>query len=527
MVHCPRAYQERIIEQCVAANSLVVLPTGAGKTLIAAEVLLRVGVPAVFLVPTVVLVAQQCAALAEFTALDVQPYSGGKALPPRFDILVTTPSALLNAQQKPVNLHVQWARLRAVVFDEAHHVLKKHPYRTIALAIKAARLRSGPHILGLTAFFTYEVDDAGMAKVLAQLRAELTIAKVLTCSAAELRACGYHALGAKATLPFGALGPRSATPEGCVSRADRQPHEMFKTFIERYLARTGTAFGQRLGDAVHEMEARLGAEWPRFAAPLAAQKPVKAWAEAAHKAAKHFELTNPLLSERFKQLEHWYEALRLLVVSWEEDEWMSVTMLRMMRCDADEALLVWPGNTRRTMANVVTRFRATYARLEVLKETLVEEYVQRGDDFRGLLFVNQRIATHILEHFITTDPQLSPIFRTSSIYAASTPANPSFRVSKSDCAERLRLFGEGEVNLLITTVVAEEGLDVPQANAVIRFDAMEHAVSLVQGRGRARQVHSSFVVLSERLNRPAKALEKVEERQIELLKEQLEATSCG
>lgn len=60
-------------------------------------------------------------------------------------------------------------------------------------------------------------------------------------------------------------------------------------------------------------------------------------------------------------------------------------------------------------------------------------------------------------------------------------------------------------------------MDVPAANCVIRFDPMQHAVSLVQGRGRARQADSSFVVLSERSDRSASVLEKTEKTQRDLL----------
>lgn len=60
-------------------------------------------------------------------------------------------------------------------------------------------------------------------------------------------------------------------------------------------------------------------------------------------------------------------------------------------------------------------------------------------------------------------------------------------------------------------------MDVPAANCVIRFDPMQHAVSLVQGRGRARQADSSFVVLSERSDRSASVLEKTEQTQRDLL----------
>ncbi len=60
-------------------------------------------------------------------------------------------------------------------------------------------------------------------------------------------------------------------------------------------------------------------------------------------------------------------------------------------------------------------------------------------------------------------------------------------------------------------------MDVPSANCVIRFDSMNHAVSLVQGRGRARQADSSFVVLSERADRPVSVLEDTERQQQELI----------
>ncbi|CAN0295772.1 unnamed protein product, partial [Ectocarpus sp. 12 AP-2014] len=69
-------------------------------------------------------------------------------------------------------------------------------------------------------------------------------------------------------------------------------------------------------------------------------------------------------------------------------------------------------------------------------------------------------------------------------------------------------------NLLLSTAVAEEGIDVPDANCVVRYDPMDHAVSMVQGRGRARGEKSSFVVLCERADRTTADLEAVEHRQL-------------
>jgi hypothetical protein len=54
--------------------------------------------------------------------------------------------------------------------------------------------------------------------------------------------------------------------------------------------------------------------------------------------------------------------------------------------------------------------------------------------------------------------------------------------------ERLEEFKKGTINLLISTSVSEEGIDVAACNCVVRFDRVETPVSVIQSRGRARQV---------------------------------------
>jgi superfamily II DNA/RNA helicase len=91
-------------------------------------------------------------------------------------------------------------------------------------------------------------------------------------------------------------------------------------------------------------------------------------------------------------------------------------------------------------------------------------------------------------------------------------------VTSLQAKKNLRGFADGTVNLLITTVVAEEGMDVPAANCVLRFDPMLNSVSLVQGRGRARHANSSFIVLSERPDRPTNRLVEAEHQQLEIVR---------
>lgn len=55
-----------------------------------------------------------------------------------------------------------------------------------------------------------------------------------------------------------------------------------------------------------------------------------------------------------------------------------------------------------------------------------------------------------------------------------------------------------QVNFLLTTDIAEEGVDIPNCSCVIHFDLPKTVCSYVQSPGRARQVNSSFILMLER-----------------------------
>ena len=64
----------------------------------------------------------------------------------------------------------------------------------------------------------------------------------------------------------------------------------------------------------------------------------------------------------------------------------------------------------------------------------------------------------------------------------------------------LHRFRKGEVNCLFATSIAEEGLDIPDCNTIIRFDLYNTVIQYIQSRGRARHVNSKYIHMVEEGN---------------------------
>lgn len=478
-------------------NTVVLLPTGAGKTFIAAEVISRVGGLALFFVPTIPLVGQQAAALRSLPNMPTVEEFHGEKLVPRndFSILVTTPKAFHTAQTRGEELF-SWDRFGVVVFDEVHHVIKNHPYRVLALGLRESGWK--PRIIGLTASLTYSVKADKIAKSVSKLCKELQISCIEHADDRELREGGYKGSGrgAVAEVRLPQVHPRT----DIVPRGERKPHLMHTTFFSRIGRSEASPFSRNLVAIVRNLEDVVRSVDGGFKSPLKSAS-LKIWGKYANGRVS--------MHPYYNHLQHWYEALRFLVTSWEEGEDAVLTLLRMMGChDASS----WPDDTTALVDDFFRTQPSSFVRFENLCAVLTEK-ISGTNNFRGILFVQQRIMTHILKHTIDQHHHLGTQIDARCLYATSTPASSTLAVSKLDARDALRAFASGDANLLITTSVAEEGLDIPAANCVIYFDPMNHAVSYVQGRGRARQANSSFVMLDEREDRPATLLAQQEVEQ--------------
>ncbi len=144
----PRAYQTAIFERAIRENLLVVIPTGLGKTLIAA---LLAGyyldqyhhdMKVIFLAPTRPLINQQLEACRNNLLLEESQYAilTGQIPPPKRVIafqqtcfLFMTPETLINDLE---NGEYGLEKTMLIIFDEAHRASGDYAYTRIARCIR-------------------------------------------------------------------------------------------------------------------------------------------------------------------------------------------------------------------------------------------------------------------------------------------------------------------------------------------------------------------------------------------------------
>jgi superfamily II DNA or RNA helicase len=139
-----RSYQQRALDAWSEAGKrgVVVLPTGAGKTIVALKAIELVNQPVIIVVPTLDLVEQWKSRLEKEFGVEVGVYGGGENI-----LKAVTVSTYDSAYLRAGEIGNKFSLL---VFDEIHH-LPAEGYRQIA------EMFTAPYRLGLTA--TLERED--------------------------------------------------------------------------------------------------------------------------------------------------------------------------------------------------------------------------------------------------------------------------------------------------------------------------------------------------------------------------------
>ncbi|OLY83702.1 Dicer-like protein 1 [Smittium mucronatum] len=140
------------------------------------------------------------------------------------------------------------------------------------------------------------------------------------------------------------------------------------------------------------------------------------------------------------------------------------------------------------------------------KNRFIQESSDTHEQFKAIVFIHRRSAVYSIAHLLNELEEFDfirckPFHGLNSksnllINSYNYSKNLKFGVSSSSQADVLSRFRSGEINVLISTQVSEEGLDISDCNLIIRFDPALTLTQFIQSRGRARKPKSEYVMMA-------------------------------
>ena len=527
----PREYQKELFLQALQRNTLVYLPTGSGKTLIAAMVLncmkkLNPDKLMVFLVDRIPLVYQQSDYInqqvpdlrVEILAGDIGRFSGNKAhwmatvqalLENKIDLLVMTSQILLNLMAEKCTI-LSMSDISLIVFDEAHHCLGNHSYNQIMRDFyKKTDDKFKPLVLALTA------SPAGTDKL-------ETTRDNLETLLSNLCAC------ARMPLHSGDLELYCNRPETSYKVIPLNSKQtQLQSDIERYLnsitslieeeAKSPNAMdglkvlSQCYRGALRKLVERCHGDKTRIKGLTMAQHAMQILSVAEVNNILGLDYAVECFEECIKRLQTAsspLERLKKKLVG-------SLQSLEILESSISELSRV------SSLFNSSDRYKCLVDELKTFTRQ-----VEQDKTSRGIIFVKMRKTAYKLCEHLRRETDICQRL------------NPAFLVGhgqggdgmdwRGEQEEILKKFRSGDVKLLVSTSVLEEGLDVPACNQIIRFDSTLTLRSIVQGRGRAaRRPNSQFVVICSDAKEETLARDAIrKEANMEKAMQELNANTC-
>ena len=497
----PRDYQQELSQYALQENSLIYLPTGSGKTLIAAMVIscmkkLNPKKLMVFLTDRIPLVYQQSDYIksqvsslrVEILAGDIGRFPGDKARwraveqalrENKVDLLVLTHQILLNLMDKESQV-LDMRDISVLVFDEAHHCRGNHQYNKIMMDFyKHTPDKYKPLVLALTASPAGALSQEETQENLDELLSNLCARACMPVTSSDLRLHWNR--------------PVTSYKVISLNSTQQQLHvilENYLVFLRPLIEQDTLCPGILQGTPVSSPHFR-GALRKAIDRCYGDKSKVRGLALGEH--AMHMlgaiEINNILgceyalgsLQECLGQVQNAatpFERLKRKLVE-NSEQW---TILRdSVKSLRDQTSLRYTPDSDRYQ--------------ELVKE--VNAFIRKvhsDDSSRGIVFVKMRKTAYKLCELLRQTPSVADVLN-PAYFVGHGQGNDGMEW-RGEQEEVLKRFRSGEIKLLISTSVLEEGLDVPVCNLVVRFDSAMTLRSLVQSRGRAsRRPDSKFVVI--------------------------------
>ncbi|KAG5948271.1 hypothetical protein E4U53_006327 [Claviceps sorghi] len=486
IIHSPRQYQLDLFERAKETNTIIVLETGSGKTLIAVLLLRHTldgelqrranGKPnkaAFFVVDKVVLCLQQYNVLSVNLDYPIGKFYGttvtGLKTKEDWDAQIRENMAIVCTAQILLDLLgsglISMNQINLLIFDEAHHTKKGHPYARIVrdhyLRMKTER----PRILGMTAS---PVDCKTRDLKVAALELEATLcSKIATISDEALERENQKRQQKERVVYYPPL---------------LQPEEARTDLWQNLSAVLGlmSEFFSHL-DATKDISSILG-PWcaDQYWNVLFSHCKVSQRSTITRRVEQHDEADGCLIEHLVEQnLNPGLEVNRIAIAVAKGSKITHDYMRQRQNAKIDG--LYFSGKL-------------------LALHGILRDAFSGGKSKRCIVFVQKRYVAFLLSDIFAQPGIRIQNMSCSFVVGSQNVSSSIVNMSVRDQFQTLLKFQTGEINCLFATQVAEEGIDVPDCDLIIRFDLYESAIQYIQSRGRARRAESTFINMVEEGN---------------------------
>ncbi|XP_015721384.1 Fanconi anemia group M protein isoform X2 [Coturnix japonica] len=503
-----RPYQLRMARTALLANTLLCLPTGLGKTFVAAVVMYNFyrwfpSGKVLFLAPTKALVAQQMEACAELMGIpgrDMAEMTGGTQAQSRRElwaarrVLFLTPQVMVNDLSRGTcpAMHI-----KCLVVDEAHKALGNHAYCQVVKEL--SRHTRQFRVLALSA------TPGSDTKAVQQVVSNLLIAQIELCT--------------------------EDSPEIQPYSHERQ--------VEKIVVPLGEELGGIQRDYIHVLEAfagrliKMGVLSRRDIPSLTKYQVILARDQyRKNPSPQNMGMQQGIIEGDFAlciSLYHGYELLQQMgtrslfiylcgimdgskgltrtknELGRNEDFMRLYQQLADMFSDVCQTSANGNPHKSKSVSESKKEFIYSHPKLKKLEEIVIEHFESRrkggSEDqtrsgspsvsTRVMIFSSFRDSVQEIAEMLS---RFSPVVRVMTFVGHSTGKSTKGFTQKEQL-EVVKRFREGGYNTLVSTCVGEEGLDIGEVDLIVCFDAQKSPIRLVQRMGRTGRQRQGRVVV--------------------------------
>ncbi|MBN3275816.1 IFIH1 protein, partial [Polyodon spathula] len=507
-----RDYQMEVALPALEGKNIIIcLPTGSGKTRVAVyitkEHLVKMKAnrkpgKVVVLVNKVPLVEQHYR--TEFGKFlkhlyKVEKVSGDSQLKISFsdvvkktDILICTAQILENSLSKANKEDEEGVLLSdfsLMIIDECHHTQKAGVYNSIMTRyinqkMKNNRLRKEnkkemplPQILGLTA-------SPGVGGAKKQSKAEEHILKIC----ANLDAYKIMTVQRNAEE----LGEKVKEPYKTFAIAEERREDPFGDVIKRIMQEIHRHCAMHpSSDPGTQNYEQWAVQKEKTAAKEENQRD-RVCAEHLRKYNDTLQLNDTIrMADAFDYVKNFYKEVERKKFQPDEE-----TGAEREISETDRVLFNLFRDNQKELEELSKKPEYENEKLAQLRKTILEQFTRKGEA-RGIIFTKTRQSAIALHQWIQDNEKFGDVgVKANYLIGAghNSVVKPMTPAEQRDVIEKFRT---GEINLIVATTVAEEGLDIKQCNIVIRYGLVTNEIAMVQARGRARADESTYALVAQ------------------------------